>query len=145
MKNQLDPRHSARVIAVQQLFIKLYGSIENTPSELVENDDLLQLSELDSYQQELFESIIEGVESETEKIDKLIEKLAPQWPVDQIKKVDLTILRIAIYEGFIAKITPPKVAIDEAIELAKEFGGAASDKFVSGVLGALYEGKKKTK
>lgn len=58
------------------------------------------------------------------------------------KKVDLQILRIAIFEGFIGKLTPPKVAIDEAIELAKEFGGQASDKFVNGVLGALYEEHK---
>jgi N utilization substance protein B len=58
-----------------------------------------------------------------------------------MKLVDLQILRMAIYEGFISKITPPKVAIDEAIEIAKEFGGETSSKFVNGVLGAIYETK----
>jgi N utilization substance protein B len=59
------------------------------------------------------------------------------------KKVDLEILRVAIYEGFLTDITPPKVAIDEAIELAKELGGESSDKFINGVLGAIYEQVKK--
>jgi N utilization substance protein B len=60
-----------------------------------------------------------------------------------MKSVDLQILRIAIYEGFIEKITPPKVSIDEAIEVAKDFGGEISSKFVNGVLGAIYEETKK--
>ena len=76
---------------------------------------------------------------EIEQIDETIKKYAPQWSIDQMKLVDLQILRIAIYEGFLAKITPPKVAIDEAIEIAKEFGGESSGKFVNGVLGAIYE------
>jgi N utilization substance protein B len=59
-----------------------------------------------------------------------------------MKLVDLQILRIAIYEGFIDKKTPPKVAIDEAIELAKEFGEEVNGKFVNGVLGAIYENCK---
>jgi len=61
-----------------------------------------------------------------------------------MKLVDLQILRIAIYEGFIGKITPPKVSIDEAIEIAKDFGGESSSKFVNGVLGAIYELNKET-
>ena len=60
-----------------------------------------------------------------------------------MKLVDLQILRMAILEGFIDKITPPKVAIDEAIEIAKDFGGETSGKFVNGVLGAIYEEEKK--
>jgi N utilization substance protein B len=60
-----------------------------------------------------------------------------------MKLVDLQILRISIFEGFLAKITPPKVAIDEAIEIARDFGGEVSSKFVSGVLGAIYEETKK--
>jgi N utilization substance protein B len=60
-----------------------------------------------------------------------------------MKLVDLQILRIAIYEGFVGTITPPKVAIDEAIEVAKDFGGEINSKFVNGVLGAIYEQQKK--
>ncbi|HCC67750.1 TPA: transcription antitermination factor NusB, partial [Patescibacteria group bacterium] len=63
----------------------------------------------------------------------------------QMKLVDIQILRIAIFEGFIGKITPPKVAIDEAIELAKEFGEEVNGKFVNGVLGAIYEENKEDK
>ena len=63
--------------------------------------------------------------------------------IKQMKLVDLQILRIAIYEGFIEEITPPKVSIDEAIEIAKDFGGESSGKFVNGVLGAIYEEMKK--
>ena len=62
-----------------------------------------------------------------------------QWPIEQMKSVDLQILRMAIFEGFVGEITPPKVAIDEAIEVAREFGGEISSKFVNGVLGAIYE------
>ena len=69
----------------------------------------------------------------------MIQDNAPQWPISQIKKVDLQILRIALLEGFLLDLTPRKVAIDEAIELAKEFGGQSSDKFINGVLGAIYE------
>ena len=60
-------------------------------------------------------------------------------PIAQIQKVDLEILRIALWEGFLSETTPPKVAIDEAIEIAKEFGGDASSKFINGVLGSIYE------
>jgi N utilization substance protein B len=59
-----------------------------------------------------------------------------------MKLVDLQILRISIFEGFLAKITPPKVAIDEAIEVARGFGGEVSSKFINGVLGAIYEESK---
>ena len=78
-----------------------------------------------------------------EGIDAIISKYAPQWPISQMKLVDLQILRIAIFEGFLGEITPPKVAIDEAIEVAKDFGGEISSKFVNGVLGAIYEERNK--
>ena len=70
-------------------------------------------------------------------------KLAPEWPLNNIAKIDLEILRIAILEGFILKITPEKVAINEAIELAKEFSNDQTRKFVSGVLGNLFTNKEK--
>jgi len=82
------------------------------------------------------------VREHKEEIDQQIHEHAPQWALDQIKKVDLEILRVAIYEGFLGDVTPPKVAIDEAIELAKELSGDTSDKFVNGVLGAIYEKEK---
>jgi N utilization substance protein B len=142
MKRSTDPRHQARVLALQELFSR-YFNIEDIPLEEISIKELLDLNEMKDYDTELYEKILNGVIKNKEEIDTLITKYAPQWPIDQMKSVDLQILRIAIYEGFIEKITPPKVSIDEAIEVAKDFGGEISSKFVNGVLGAIYEEAKK--
>lgn len=89
------------------------------------------------YDTALAESIINGVEENINEIDEVILKSAPEWPIEKIPKVDIVALRIAIYEILYAKSVPEKVAIDEAIELAKEFGSDTSSKFVNGVLGAI--------
>ena len=141
MKKATDPRHLSRELALQTLFSKDF----NNGREGVMDFDITTLSELDeieTYNQELYKDIINGVRERNSEIDDIIVKFAPQWPISQMKLVDLQILRMAIYEGFISKITPPKVAIDEAIEIAKEFGGETSSKFVNGVLGAIYETKR---
>jgi transcription antitermination protein NusB len=140
MKRQNDPRHSARLLAIQVLFSEHFS--ENPESRRHSLKDLMSLNEISKYDKELFKNLTEGVRENRESIDLQIKEHAPQWGLDQIKKVDLEILRIAIYEGFIGEITPPKVAIDEAIELAKSLSGDASDKFVNGVLGAIYEKMK---
>jgi len=138
MKRATDPRHLARVLALQELFSKDFNK-DSINTDIIPLGELIELDEIEEYNQELYESIKEGVLDNNEQIDTIITKYAPQWPIDQIKLVDLQILRIAIFEGFISKITPPKVALDEAIEIAKEFGGETSSKFVNGVLGAIYE------
>lgn len=79
-----------------------------------------------------------GVNASQEKIDGLIGPAAPEWPVEQIARIDKTILRLAIYELIIKRDVPPKVVINEAVELAKAFGGENSSKFVNGVLGTIY-------
>ena len=86
-------------------------------------------------------SLIEGVLKKQAKIDEIIEASAPDWPIDKISIVDRNILRIGLYELLFGdrKEVPPKVAINEAIELAKTFGGENSGKFVNGVLGAVYK------
>lgn len=144
MKNPEDPRHNARLIVLQHLFQESYRESEQVDSQQFTDEDLIEIDEIKVFDIDLAENIRKGIPTETEKIDSLISKFAPQWPIHQIKKVDLQILRIAIFEGFIANLTPPKVAIDEAIELAKEFAGDTSDKFISGVLGAIYEERKKS-
>ncbi len=83
--------------------------------------------------------IIEDVHKNMQEIDTLISKYAPQWPIEQITIIDRNILRIGIYELKYDTGVPPKVAINEAIELAKNFGGPSSGKFVNGVLGAIYK------
>jgi len=85
--------------------------------------------------------LAKGTIEKLPQIDKIIAKAAPQWPVDQITIVDRNILRIGLYELIYESKSevPPKVAINEAIELAKTFGGESSGKFVNGVLGTVYK------
>lgn len=89
--------------------------------------------------QNLTKYIFEGVKANIDEIDKIIVECAPEWPLDKIAKIDLVILRIAIFEVVFGTKTPVKVAIDEAVELAKEFGTDTSHKFINGVLGTVVE------
>ncbi len=86
------------------------------------------------------ERLVRGTVSEIAKIDTVIEKAAPEWPIAQITAVDRAVLRLGLYELLFGSHdeVPPKVAINEAIELAKSFGGESSGKFVNGVLGTVY-------
>jgi len=85
--------------------------------------------------------LVIGVVKHLSEIDKIIEKAAPEWPLQQINIVDRNVLRIGLYELLFGskKEVPPKVAINEAIELAKSFGGMSSGRFVNGVLGTIYK------
>ncbi len=89
---------------------------------------------------EFIRLLIHGVIAKLPELDAIIEKAAPQWPINQIAMVDRAVLRLGIYELLFANRdeVPPKVAINEAIELAKSFGGDASGKFINGVLGTIY-------
>lgn len=84
--------------------------------------------------------LVSGTVENLPKIDTIIEKAAPEWPIDQITSVDRAVLRMGLYELLLGsrEEVPPKVAINEAIELAKSFGGESSGKFVNGVLGTVY-------
>jgi N utilization substance protein B len=115
MKVSSDPRHQKRLSLVQKLFSE---SFHESPS----NDP--KLSE---------------IKSKITDIDEMIRKSAPTYPVEKIAKVDVAILRLAIYELKYEKTEPPKVIIDEAVELAKELGGEGSPKFINGVLGTLLK------
>ena len=77
--------------------------------------------------------------SHLKQIDKIIKKNAPKWPLDKINKIDLSILRVGIWELTYHQKTPPRVIIDEAIELAKEFGTQTSSSFVNGVFGGIVK------
>ena len=85
-------------------------------------------------------SLVRGVIENQAKIDPIIEKCAPEWPLEQVTVVDRNILRLGIYELLFGNYeeVPPKVAINESIELAKSFGGESSGRFVNGVLGTIY-------
>lgn len=86
-------------------------------------------------------NLINGIIGKSEDIDNWIVKYAPEWPLEQITLTDRNVLRIGIYELLFGnrEEVPPKVAINEAIELAKNFGGESSGKFINGVLGAIYK------
>jgi N utilization substance protein B len=83
------------------------------------------------------EHVVEGVLSNREQLDEMIVAYAPEWPIEQMAIVDRNILRIALFEFAVDRGTPPKVAINEAVELAKLFGSDSSQRFVNGVLGTF--------
>jgi N utilization substance protein B len=147
MKKLTDPRHAARILALQKLFEDAFHVLylkEEHPSHFSQ-EQLCIINEISVYDKELYKTILRTITEHQKKIDTIITQLAPERPLDQIAQVDLLILRIAIAEGFIDKKTPHKVAIDEAIELAKGFGGQSSQKFINGVLGTLLVKKDEFK
>jgi N utilization substance protein B len=83
--------------------------------------------------------LVSGVADNRERLDPLIQQYAPEWPLAQIAAIDRNVLRIALFELLLAKSAPPKVVINEAVELAKLFGSDSSHRFINGVLGALME------
>ena len=137
MKSKKDPRHKARRLALAVLFGQSFPSTDDRQLTELVREELGG----EKFDRGLADSIIKGVVENERKIDRLIKKAAPEWPLAQIARVDLVCLRIALFELYIAKKVPPKVAIDEAIELAKEFGSEQSGKFVNGVLGTIVKDK----
>ncbi len=133
-------RHLSRSIAMQSLYEwDFYGKKENSLEKITERnikDFGPGLEDLNFIWQ-----IVNGVVKHLPELDKIIEKAAPEWPVAQIPIVDRNVLRIGLFELLYAnkEEVPPKVAINEAIELAKTFSGTTSGKFVNGVLGTVYK------
>lgn len=138
-------RHNARTIVLQKLFELAFHDQElKTPSlETFPAEDLKEENEIGDFDAKFAEELFAGVNKYHKVIDRAIQELAPEWPLANIGKIDLQILHLAILEGFILKLTPEKVAIDEAIELAKEFSNDQSRKFVNGVLGNLIINQQK--
>jgi|SaaInl4_100m_RNA_FD_contig_21_1300513_length_656_multi_6_in_0_out_0_2 transcription antitermination protein NusB len=133
-------QHRARVLALQVLYeIDITG--HEWQASLTTHAAATESSERVI---ELATTAIEGVRAAMEQVDELITTYAPMWPLDQLSPVDRNVLRLALYELLPGSMVPPKVAINEAVELAKEFGGAASSRFVNGVLGAALEGLNST-
>ncbi len=130
-------RRHARVLALQALY-----EIDSTrhPPDSVFEQRLAEdpFPEKGAEDGEAFaRELLTGVMQHRAELDELIQRYAPEWPVDQMAVVDRNVLRIAIYEFFISKATPIKIAINEAVELAKLFGSDSAPRFVNGVLGAL--------
>lgn len=138
-------KHNSRIILIQRLFEQDFFTPETDKKFInyFSESSLKEFSNIDDIDKPYISTIMEGIKNNKKRVDELILKLAPEWPIINIAKIDLEILRIAILEGFILKITPEKVAINEAIELAKEFSNDQTRKFVSGVLGNLFSNKEK--
>ncbi|MCF7843911.1 transcription antitermination factor NusB [Candidatus Gracilibacteria bacterium] len=139
----MSTRHIARTLALQTLFeLDMKGELSATQEEI----DIITIRNRDEYGEGVKDmtftkSILSNVLSRRITLDDIITRAAPDWPLDKIGMVDRNILRIGLSEllfGDRAQV-PPKVAIDEAIELAKSFGGETSGRFVNGVLGAIYK------
>lgn len=114
MKTPTDPRHLRRRETIKVLFAEDYTKQPTLPE------------------------LVKKILKKKKKIDAEIEKAAPTWPIDKLNRIDLAILRLAVYE-LRFEDTPPKVVIDEAVELAKEYGSESSSSFINGVLGTIYK------
>ena len=129
----MKPRTRARSIALQALYeIDITGH----PPELVWQERMAE-EKIDPKSAEFAHQIVVGVTPLFEILDQFLAEHAPEWPMDQIATIDRNILRIALWEFAVFGKTPVKVAINEAVELAKLYGSDSSSRFVNGVLGSL--------
>lgn len=133
----MSNRHLARTIAMQTLYEWDFNGRVTADLVGLLHENFKQFAP-DFSDQGFSEAIIRGVMDNQKDIDATIVKYAPEWPLEQITIVDRNVLRIGVYELLFAPDVPPKVAINEAIEVAKGFGGESSGKFVNGVLGAIF-------
>jgi N utilization substance protein B len=132
-------RHLSRSIAMQCLYEWDFNGRKKGEEEAIIKRNIKEFGPgMDDVS--FVQSLVKNVIKNLDKIDPLIEKCAPEWPLDQVTIVDRNILRLGIYELLFENYeeVPPKVAINEAIELAKSFGGESSSRFVNGVLGTIY-------
>ena len=134
-------RHLGRIVALQTLYEYEFRISAEDKSASV--DDILNRN-LGRYDQEIedtdfVEKLVQGVLNHQDELDDKIRPLAPEWPLEQIARIDRNVLRVGLYELlYLAAQVPPKVAINEAVELAKAFGSDNSSKFINGVLGTAY-------
>jgi len=135
----MSNRHLSRTIAMQSLYEWDFNNLDKNVLEDLASKNLKEFAP--EFEDNGFVNhTIKGVATHLDEINGLITKYAPEWPLDQITIVDRNVLRIGIYELKFSKgEIPPKVAINEAIELAKTFGGESSGKFINGVLGTIYK------
>lgn len=133
-------RHLSRSIVMQSLYEwDFYGERENSLAPIIERN----ISNFGPGLEDLTfaRGLAEGIEKNIKSLDKIIETSAPEWPISQISLIDRNVLRIGLYELLYSDKAevPPKVAINEAIELAKTFSGTTSGKFINGVLGTVFK------
>lgn len=132
-------RHLGRIIALQTLYEQ--DLRREADDKAFDTDEVLSRN-LERYEHmlddiEFIRQLVDGVTRQATELDAKLQPVAPEWPIDQIARMDRIVLRIGLYELENEDDVPPKVVINEAVELAKAFGGDNSSKFVNGVLGTL--------
>jgi transcription antitermination protein NusB len=136
-------RHLGRIIALQTLFeqdFRKSASDKNFDLEAVLRRNIARY-EATVEDTDFIERLVRGVDKNVAELDKTLQPIAPEWPIDQIARMDRVILRMGLYELTYEDSVPPKVVINEAVELAKSFGSENSSKFVNGVLGTALRQK----
>lgn len=132
-------RHLGRIIALQTLYeeeFRLECNDKDFKLKQVLDRNIKRYAEmLDD--RAFIEELVNGVDAKKTELDAMLQPIAPDWPIDQIARMDRLVLRIGAYELVFVTDVPPKVVINEAVELAKAFGGENSSKFINGVLGTL--------
>lgn len=134
-------RHLGRIVTLQTLYE--YELRRQSGDEEVDCKQIMQRN-LDRYKGvigdvKFVETLVDGIVKAETHLDEILGPLAPEWPIKQIARIDRNILRMGLFElVFMGKTVPPKVAINEAVELAKSFGSDSSSKFINGVLGTAF-------
>lgn len=132
-------RHLGRIIALQTLyeldFRREAGDVDFDLEEVLARNISRYQKQLDDT--DFIEALVRGVAKQEKTLDETLQPIAPEWPIDQIARMDRVVLRIGLYELTNNADIPPKVVINEAVELAKAFGGENSSKFINGVLGTV--------
>jgi N utilization substance protein B len=137
-------RHLGRIVALQTLYEQDFRREVQDDSFSLEG---VLSRNIERYKEtiddkDFIEQLVRGVDARQDEIDEVVRPVAPEWPIEQIARIDRIILRIGVYELLHEPDVPPKVAINEAVELAKAFGGDNSSKFVNGVLGTVLRNKE---
>ncbi len=137
-------RHLGRIIALQSLYEQEFRlDCEDSRFDMAEvlARNIRRYSEMVD-DREFIERLVKGVNAHQQELDDVLQPVAPDWPIAHIARMDRIVLRIGVYELLHEKDVPPKVVINEAVELAKAFGGENSSKFVNGVLGTVLRNKE---
>jgi len=132
---KLPPRRRARALVLQALFE--LDATEHSAKDVLQA--LLDDSDLSASGEEFARELVIAVDQQQQALDQKIQKHAPAWPVNTLSLVDKSLLRLAIYELTVSQKVSSKVVINEAVELAKLFGGESSPRFINGVLGSLQD------
>ena len=133
-------RHLGRIIALQTLYeqdFRAEAGDSNLNLDDITRRNIMRYAETVE-DTEFIDRLVKGVVKSSETLDKRLQPVAPEWPIMQIARIDRVILRMGLWELEHEPDVPPKVVINEAVELAKAFGGENSSKFVNGVLGTLF-------